>query len=109
MVEVKITEDIKIGGSNPCFIIAEVGQNHQGDIETAKKLMKAAKVSTYLMHIFLTKLIVLFYRNQNKRNWHLFTLVLELSSFQILFCWYNPSSYFDLAVYNHEVRTVKTI
>lgn len=47
MVEVKITQDIKIGGSNPCFIIAEVGQNHQGDIETAKKLIKAAKVSNF--------------------------------------------------------------
>lgn len=45
MLEVKITEDIKIGGNNPCFIIAEVGQNHQGDIEIAKKLIKAAKVS----------------------------------------------------------------
>lgn len=45
MVEVKITDDIKIGGNNPCFIIAEVGQNHQGDIEIAKQLIKAAKVS----------------------------------------------------------------
>lgn len=45
MVEVKITDDIKVGGNNPCFIIAEVGQNHQGDIEIAKKLIKAAKVS----------------------------------------------------------------
>lgn len=45
MVEVKIASDIKIGGDNPCFIIAEVGQNHQGDIEIAKKLIKAAKVS----------------------------------------------------------------
>lgn len=45
MVEVKITEDIRVGGKNPCFIIAEVGQNHQGDIEIAKKLIKAAKVS----------------------------------------------------------------
>ncbi|CAB3239853.1 unnamed protein product [Arctia plantaginis] len=43
MVEVKITDDVKIGGNNPCFIIAEVGQNHQGDIEIAKKLIKAAK------------------------------------------------------------------
>ncbi|XP_075971309.1 N-acetylneuraminic acid synthase [Anticarsia gemmatalis] len=42
-VEVKITDDIKVGGNNPCFIIAEVGQNHQGDIEIAKKLIKAAK------------------------------------------------------------------
>lgn len=45
MVEVKINDDVKVGGSNQCFIIAEVGQNHQGDIEIAKKLIKAAKVS----------------------------------------------------------------
>uniref|UniRef100_A0A8C7QWI1 N-acetylneuraminic acid synthase a n=1 Tax=Oncorhynchus mykiss TaxID=8022 RepID=A0A8C7QWI1_ONCMY len=32
-----------IGGSNPCFIIAEIGQNHQGDIEIAKKMTKMAK------------------------------------------------------------------
>ncbi|KAM4603593.1 N-acetylneuraminate-9-phosphate synthase-like [Polymixia lowei] len=32
-----------IGGSNPCFIIAEIGQNHQGDMETAKKMIKMAK------------------------------------------------------------------
>lgn len=54
MVEVKITEDIRVGGNNPCFIIAEVGQNHQGDIEIAKKLIKAAKVSTDQTY-FITK------------------------------------------------------
>ncbi|KAJ3612275.1 hypothetical protein NHX12_020551 [Muraenolepis orangiensis] len=32
-----------VGGSNPCFIIAEIGQNHQGDIEMAKKMIKMAK------------------------------------------------------------------
>lgn len=45
MVEVKINDEVKVGGTNQCFIIAEVGQNHQGDIEIAKKLIKAAKVS----------------------------------------------------------------
>ncbi|KAL4716029.1 hypothetical protein ACJJTC_002794 [Scirpophaga incertulas] len=45
MVEVQITEEIKIGANNPCFIIAEVGQNHQGDIEIAKNLIKAAKAA----------------------------------------------------------------
>ena len=35
-----------IGGSHPCFIIAEIGQNHQGDIEMAKKMIKMAKVTT---------------------------------------------------------------
>nr|ADO28081.1 sialic acid synthase [Ictalurus furcatus] len=32
-----------IGGNHPCFIIAEIGQNHQGDIETAKKMIQMAK------------------------------------------------------------------
>lgn len=32
-----------IGVSLPCFIIAEIGQNHQGDIEIAKKMIKMAK------------------------------------------------------------------
>ncbi|XP_061843838.2 N-acetylneuraminate-9-phosphate synthase-like [Nerophis lumbriciformis] len=32
-----------IGGNHPCFIIAEIGQNHQGDIEIAKKMIKMAK------------------------------------------------------------------
>lgn len=30
---------------SPCYIIAEIGQNHQGDIMMAKKLIKLAKVS----------------------------------------------------------------
>lgn len=34
-----------IGGDHPCFIIAEIGQNHQGDIEIAKKMIKMAKVN----------------------------------------------------------------
>ncbi|XP_033098798.1 sialic acid synthase-like [Anneissia japonica] len=33
----------KIGGDHPCFIIAEIGQNHQGDIKIAKQLIKVAK------------------------------------------------------------------
>ncbi|XP_057700250.1 sialic acid synthase-like [Corythoichthys intestinalis] len=32
-----------IGANHPCFIIAEIGQNHQGDIEVAKKMIKMAK------------------------------------------------------------------
>lgn len=32
-----------IGGDHPCFIIAEIGQNHQGDINIAKQLIKIAK------------------------------------------------------------------
>lgn len=53
MVEIKINDDIKVGGNNPCFIIAEVGQNHQGDIEIAKKLIKAAKVSACFKYFSL--------------------------------------------------------
>lgn len=34
-----------IGSSHPCFIIAEIGQNHQGDIEIAKKMIKMTKVN----------------------------------------------------------------
>ncbi|XP_074554720.1 N-acetylneuraminate-9-phosphate synthase-like [Halichoeres trimaculatus] len=32
-----------IGGDHPCFIIAEIGINHQGDLETAKRMIKMAK------------------------------------------------------------------
>ncbi|XP_062864392.1 sialic acid synthase-like [Trichomycterus rosablanca] len=32
-----------IGSDHPCFIIAEIGQNHQGDLEIAKKMIKLAK------------------------------------------------------------------
>ncbi|KAI5630488.1 sialic acid synthase [Silurus asotus] len=32
-----------IGGNHPCFIIAEIGQNHQGDLEIAKEMIKMAK------------------------------------------------------------------
>ncbi len=33
----------KIGKGNPCFIIAEAGINHNGDLEQAKKLVEEAK------------------------------------------------------------------
>ncbi|XP_053155443.1 sialic acid synthase [Hemicordylus capensis] len=32
-----------IGGDHPCFIIAEIGQNHQGDLEIAKQMIRVAK------------------------------------------------------------------
>ena len=32
-----------IGDNEPCYVIAEVGHNHQGDIEQAKRLIDAAK------------------------------------------------------------------
>ncbi|XP_061625363.1 sialic acid synthase-like [Phyllopteryx taeniolatus] len=39
----ELCPDRMIGGDRPCFIIAEIGQNHQGDIEIAKKMIKMAK------------------------------------------------------------------
>jgi sialic acid synthase SpsE len=44
------TPEINLGRfvhfKSPCYIIAEIGQNHQGDIMMAKKLIKLAKVNT---------------------------------------------------------------
>lgn len=44
-LQFKLCPGRMIGGSDPCFIIAEIGQNHQGDIEIAKKMIKMAKVN----------------------------------------------------------------
>ncbi|XP_075222580.1 N-acetylneuraminic acid synthase isoform X2 [Lycorma delicatula] len=41
--DIILTSEKIIGTSQPCFIIAEIGQNHQGDIEVAKKLILTAK------------------------------------------------------------------
>ena len=38
---VKIGNKI-IGDSHPCFVIAEIGINHNGSLETAKKLISIA-------------------------------------------------------------------
>lgn len=38
-------KDKFIGENCPCFIIAEIGQNHQGNIDIAKKMILEAKVS----------------------------------------------------------------
>ncbi|KAG1701743.1 Sialic acid synthase [Nymphon striatum] len=43
MNEITLSNGRKIGAHNPCYIVAEIGQNHQGDIEIAKKLVKVAK------------------------------------------------------------------
>ncbi|KAG8185390.1 hypothetical protein JTE90_018613 [Oedothorax gibbosus] len=40
---VEIAPGRNIGGNWPCFIIAEIGQNHQGDVKIAKQLIKIAK------------------------------------------------------------------
>lgn len=38
----------QLDSKSKCFVIAEIGQNHQGDIDTAKTLIKIAKVNTQL-------------------------------------------------------------
>jgi N-acetylneuraminate synthase len=42
MSEITLANGKKIGGSHPCFIIAEIGLNHNGDINIAKELIKKA-------------------------------------------------------------------
>ncbi|CAL8389236.1 unnamed protein product [Arctogadus glacialis] len=42
-LEIELCPGRMVGGTHPCFIIAEIGQNHQGDIEMAKKMIKMAK------------------------------------------------------------------
>jgi len=43
----EIAPERLITAEGPCFIIAEIGQNHQGDIDNAKKLIRVAKVSYF--------------------------------------------------------------
>jgi sialic acid synthase len=35
-------DGVEIGDSAPCYVIAEIGHNHQGDVEQAKRLIYAA-------------------------------------------------------------------
>jgi sialic acid synthase len=35
-------DGVEIGDDKPCYVIAEVGHNHQGDVEQAKRLIDAA-------------------------------------------------------------------
>lgn len=44
MAEVKIGNTL-IGDGHPCFVIAEIGINHNGDIDVAKRLIDLAKFS----------------------------------------------------------------
>ena len=34
----------RVGGDHPCLIVAEIGQNHQGDVGIAKQMIDMAKV-----------------------------------------------------------------
>ena len=36
-------DGIEISDAAPCYVIAEIGHNHQGDVEQAKRLIEAAK------------------------------------------------------------------
>jgi sialic acid synthase len=38
-----VIDGVEIGDDKPCYVIAEVGHNHQGDVEQAKRLIDAAK------------------------------------------------------------------
>jgi sialic acid synthase len=38
-----VIDGVVIGDDEPCYVIAEVGHNHQGDVEQAKRLIAAAK------------------------------------------------------------------
>lgn len=42
-LEFELCPGRKVGRDQPCFIIAEIGQNHQGDLEIAKKMIRMAK------------------------------------------------------------------
>jgi sialic acid synthase len=40
---IEIAPGVEIGGDNPCFVIAEFGVNHLGDVNVAKELILLAK------------------------------------------------------------------
>ncbi|MBA7589374.1 N,N'-diacetyllegionaminic acid synthase [subsurface metagenome] len=43
MHRIKITNNRYIGNDEPCFVVAEIGINHNGDINLAKKMIDMAK------------------------------------------------------------------
>lgn len=44
MAPVLTFEADNVGETHPTYIIAEIGQNHQGSMDLAKQLIKTAKV-----------------------------------------------------------------
>ena len=43
--ELELCPGRMVGGDQPCFVIAEIGINHQGDVKIAKEMIKVAQVS----------------------------------------------------------------
>ncbi len=54
-MEIKLKNGLKIGDQNPTFIIAEIGNNHNGSMDLAKKLVDAAKKAGVSAVKFQTK------------------------------------------------------
>jgi len=54
----------RIGPGQPCFIIAEIGVNHNGSVETAKKLVDAAVAAGADCAKFQMRDLASLYRNQ---------------------------------------------
>lgn len=63
-------EDREIGGDNPCFVIAEVGVNHNGSLDIAKKLIDAtaeAQCDAVKFQVFKTE--HLYPKTAGKLDW----------------------------------------
>lgn len=60
MLPVRIAS-FEIGDGRPCFTIAEIGINHNGDMEIAKKLIRAAKISGFQAVKFQKRTVDLVY------------------------------------------------
>ncbi len=45
MSEIVLNNNKKIGTGHPTYIIAEIGINHNGSLEAAKKMIEAASCS----------------------------------------------------------------
>lgn len=55
-----VSGEVLIGDGHKTFIIAEIGQNHQGDLLLAKKLVLAAKVCYFLLFFMIFFLFLMF-------------------------------------------------
>ncbi len=64
MQKIKLTEDRYVGETYSPFIIAEIGNNHNGDIKNAFELIKIASVAGYtgqpINHAMVAALSLLF-------------------------------------------------